>query len=128
MIELNTRICKECGKVFRTPGFDALCISCKQKHRKENLKKQAEMCKSYRPEVKRQPKPKVSIQEEQKIERIYNAIHKDKYRGYGEIVDIIENTKANHCVCCGSIIPEGRWVCPICEMNADEGRSCSAYG
>lgn len=32
MIELNTRICKECGKVFRTPGFDVLCPSCKQKH------------------------------------------------------------------------------------------------
>ena len=27
----------------------------------------------------------------------------------------------NRCVCCGAIIPEGRMVCPICEMDADEG-------
>lgn len=26
----------------------------------------------------------------------------------------------NCCVCCGAIIPEGRMVCPICEMDADE--------
>ena len=27
----------------------------------------------------------------------------------------------NFCVCCGAVIPEGRMVCPICEMAADEG-------
>ena len=26
----------------------------------------------------------------------------------------------NRCVCCGAIIPEGRMVCPICDMAADE--------
>ena len=26
----------------------------------------------------------------------------------------------NRCVCCGAIIPEGRMVCPICEIDADE--------
>lgn len=26
----------------------------------------------------------------------------------------------NFCVCCGAIVPEGRMVCPICEMVADE--------
>ena len=26
----------------------------------------------------------------------------------------------NRCVCCGAIIPEGRMVCPMCEMAADE--------
>ena len=24
----------------------------------------------------------------------------------------------NRCVCCGEIIPEGRWVCPRCERDA----------
>lgn len=24
----------------------------------------------------------------------------------------------NFCVCCGAIVPEGRMVCPICEMAA----------
>jgi hypothetical protein len=26
----------------------------------------------------------------------------------------------NRCVCCGDIIPEGRWVCPNCERKAKE--------
>ena len=26
----------------------------------------------------------------------------------------------NRCVCCGAVVPEGRMVCPICEMAADE--------
>ena len=26
----------------------------------------------------------------------------------------------NFCVCCGAIVPEGRMVCPMCEMSADE--------
>lgn len=26
----------------------------------------------------------------------------------------------NRCVCCGAIVPEGRMVCPVCEMAADE--------
>lgn len=27
----------------------------------------------------------------------------------------------NRCVCCGAIIPEGRMVCPLCEMEAEDG-------
>lgn len=26
----------------------------------------------------------------------------------------------NFCVCCGAIIPEGRMVCPICELTFEE--------
>ena len=26
----------------------------------------------------------------------------------------------NRCVCCGAVIPEGRMVCPVCEMGSDE--------
>lgn len=32
------------------------------------------------------------------------------------------DTNVDHCVCCGAVIPEGRQVCPECEMrvaNAD---------
>ena len=126
--ELHTRTCKECGKVFRTPGFDILCPSCKQKHRKENLKRQTEMCKAYRVEEKKKSKPKISIEEEQRIERIYNAIHKSRYYGYGEIVNIIENTKADRCVCCGVFIPEGRMVCPVCERMAEGDRKSNNVG
>lgn len=28
----------------------------------------------------------------------------------------IRNATENRCVCCGSVIPEGRQVCPVCEM------------
>jgi len=26
----------------------------------------------------------------------------------------------NRCVCCGSIIPEGQQVCPLCQKEAEE--------
>ncbi len=26
----------------------------------------------------------------------------------------------NRCVCCGAVIPEGRMVCPLCEMDVEE--------
>lgn len=25
-----------------------------------------------------------------------------------------KNLGGDRCVCCGEIVPEGRWVCPIC--------------
>lgn len=117
MMELNTRVCTDCGKTFRTPGQEQLCDSCKMKHRRAAYKKQMEGYK--KPQVKETPKPTVSLADEQKVERIYNAIHKDRYRQYGEIVNIIENTQADRCVCCGNIVPEGRLVCPICEAEAN---------
>lgn len=27
----------------------------------------------------------------------------------------------DRCVCCGKIIPEGRMVCPVCEMDVENG-------
>lgn len=24
------------------------------------------------------------------------------------------------CICCGAIIPEGRWTCPNCEVKDDD--------
>lgn len=34
----------------------------------------------------------------------------------------------NFCVCCGDIIPEGRMVCPMCEMAAEEGNVVCRMG
>lgn len=31
-------------------------------------------------------------------------------------------TKADTCVCCGEIIPEGRQVCHRCERRAEDGK------
>lgn len=30
----------------------------------------------------------------------------------------------DRCVCCGAIVPEGRMVCPICEMQAEKRGEC----
>lgn len=116
--ELNIRTCRECGNIFRTPHQDQLCPTCKKKHRQMAMEAQA--ASHRKPPMKEEPqKPKVSLAQEQKVERIYNAIHKDRYYGYGDITKIIENTKADRCVCCGDIIPEGRLVCPICESEGE---------
>lgn len=29
----------------------------------------------------------------------------------------------NTCICCGAIIPEGRLVCPNCEVTNDDSRT-----
>ena len=34
----------------------------------------------------------------------------------------------NRCVCCGAIIPEGRMVCPLCEMQAEDGEKGGGCG
>jgi plasmid rolling circle replication initiator protein Rep len=69
---------------------------------------------------KRKPKKRraanLSIKAILQIGKTYNAVNKT-YKHYGEMVQIIENTKADRCVCCGDIIPEGRMVCPICESK-----------
>ena len=119
MKELNTRTCVECKMIFRTPGQEQLCASCRKKHFKEAHKQQAEEQKKVKMvEAEKRPKPKVSIAEEQRIERIYNAIHTSRYHEYGEISALIENRKENTCVCCGEQVPEGRMVCPTCERRA----------
>lgn len=60
---------------------------------------------------------KLSIAQVSHIERVYNAVN-GTFKHYGEMVNIIDNSKAEHCVCCGEIIPEGRLVCPTCESKA----------
>lgn len=119
MKELNVRTCRDCGKTFRTPNPDQLCPTCKKKHRKLALERQTA---SYRkpPIKKTPPKPKVPLHEALRIVEIYNAIHTDKIRNYGEISKIIEDTKTDRCVCCGAVVPEGRMVCPICEKEGAE--------
>ena len=34
----------------------------------------------------------------------------------------------NRCVCCGVIIPEGRLICPHCEIKSKEERKMKEYG
>lgn len=123
MRELNIRVCKECGKTFRTPNNGRLCPSCKEVHRKETQKKEAEKYRGARFIKDDSPQEaEISLSEALRLVRIYNAIHRDKYRSYGEVTHIIENTKIDCCVCCGEVVPEGRMVCPKCEAKAEDAR------
>ena len=47
------------------------------------------------------------------IAEVYDKIH-HKYLHYGDIVNLVESN-AEHCVCCGDTIPEGRQICLKCE-------------
>ncbi len=43
---------------------------------------------------------------------------------HGELRQLEEaGRNAEHCVCCGAIIPEGRQICPNCERGADANSS-----
>lgn len=68
----------------------------------------------------RKKKTPLSIKDVLHIGKIYNAAN-GTFKQYGEMVTIIEGTKANTCVCCGEIIPEGIWVCQNCESKAKGG-------
>ncbi len=103
---LYTKICVECHKVFRTDKQkQRLCPSClsfkkpKKTIVKENVKKKG-----------------LSISQVLHIKEVYNKVN-GTTKHYGDIVRIIESTKADRCVCCGDIIPEGRMICPICEKG-----------
>ena len=102
---LYTKNCADCHKVFRTDNpKQRLCPSC------------LSFKKPKKATVKPIAKKKLSIGQVLHIEEIYNRVN-GTAKHYGEIVRIIENTKADRCVCCGDIIPEGRMVCPICESG-----------
>lgn len=106
------RKCSDCGFVFEAPNNRTrICPECKTYRAHEICKKKRE----EKPKKKFPPLMQVS-----RIERIYNAVNGTK-KHYGEIVNIIESTATDRCVCCGDVIPEGRMVCPACEQK---GRAC----
>ena len=109
-IELNTRVCVECKKTFRTPGQEQLCPSCRERHKRESLKKEAEDSKKIPiVDAPKKEKPKVSLDEEQRIEKIYNAVHTSRYHGYVEIVSIIESRKGTFVCAVVRKSPKAEW-------------------
>ena len=64
-------------------------------------------------------KTHLSIKDVMYIGKVYNVVH-GTYKSYGEMVTIIDNTKANRCVCCGAIVSEGHKVCSACKSKAKE--------
>lgn len=103
--ELYIFKCSDCRKEFRTDDPNQkVCPSC-QKARKPRAK--------YR--KKTTAKKPLTFAEISHIAEVYSKIH-HKYLHYGDIVRLVE-ANAEHCVCCGATIPEGRQICPKCEKG-----------
>ncbi len=106
--------CIDCGSVFTAKTRKALrCEKCKKEeiyrkqkeyHLKERLKREAA----------KRPKPKASLNDILKELKQYNEDH-GTHLSYGQYTVMLSN--AEHCVCCGAIIPEGRQVCRRCELK-----------
>lgn len=102
--ELYTYKCPDCQKTFGTDDPNQkVCPDC-QKFRKPR--------KKYR---KKKSKKILTFAEISHIAEVYNKIH-HKYLHYGDIVNLVESN-AEHCVCCGATIPEGKQICPKCERG-----------
>lgn len=100
--ELYTYTCSDCRKVFRTDDPEQrICPSC-QKYRKPRNKSR-----------KKKTKKPLTFAQILHIAEVYNKIH-HKYLHYGDVVNLVESN-AEHCVCCGATIPEGKQICPKCE-------------
>ena len=105
-VELYTLSCAECHKVFRTDDPNQrVCPECLRYRRP---------CK--RP-PKKQTKELLTFAQISHIAEVYKKIH-HKYLKYGDVVSLV-NANAEHCVCCGAVIPEGKQICPQCEKAAN---------
>ena len=101
-VELYTYKCLDCSKVFRTNNPEQKnCSSC-LKYRQPNRKSR-----------KKKIKKPLTFAEILHIGNVYYKIH-HQYLHYGDIVRLIDSN-AEHCVCCGAAIPEGRQICLRCE-------------
>ena len=101
--ELYVVKCHDCFKVFRTDkALETVCPDClKAREARKN------------PRRKKVVKKALTFAEILHIADVYSRV-KHKYLHYGDIVALVDRN-ADHCVCCGEIVPEGRHVCPICE-------------
>lgn len=102
--ELITYKCPRCNKLFRTDNSeDKICYSCRKYESPHQIKKV---------KVKKPAKP-LSFSDVSYIIKVYEK-RTGKYLHYGEAVNLIE-ANAEHCVCCGATIPEGKHICFQCE-------------
>ena len=106
--QLYTLKCADCGKVFRTDDPEQkACPSC------------LKLRKPFHQSRKNKPvKKPLTFAQILHIAEVYNKIH-HKYLHYGDLVNLI-NANAEHCVCCGATIPEGRQICNKCEKIGGE--------
>ena len=106
--QLYTYTCPRCKKVFRTDNPEQkICSDC-SKHGQPFHKAR-----------KKKPKKHVlTFAEISHIVKVYDKIH-HKFLHYGDVVSLVDRN-AERCVCCGATIPEGRQICPQCEIKAGE--------
>ena len=110
--ELYIRSCAECHKIFRTDDPDQkLCPDC-LKFRGPHLSRRKKSRK------KKAPKKILTFAEILHIAEVYAKVN-NRYLHYGDMVALIDSSNADHCVCCGAIVPEGRQVCPQCERMVE---------
>lgn len=103
--ELYVYKCPDCQKEFRTDDpKQKVCTDC-QKYKQP-----------HRPRKKKSSAKILTFAEISHIGNVYYKVH-HKYLHYGDIVNLVHHTKAEHCVCCGAVIPEGRQICPQCERG-----------
>lgn len=101
-VELYTKTCNRCQKIFGTDNpDDKSCPTCKKHSSPHRVKKK---------KIEKKP---LSLNEILHVAEVYRRV-KGKYINYGETVALVENN-SDRCVCCGATVPEGRQVCPKCE-------------
>lgn len=109
MAKSQLKICYVCKRVFRAQnGRFKICDEC-AKHRSPHRRMR---------ETQPSKAATLSIEQVSRIERIYNKVN-STFKHYGEIVNIIQGTKADCCVCCGDVVPEGRMICHECERKGE---------
>ena len=105
MRELTIVKCAECKRAFKTNNLNVkvcpLCMKYRQPSKKSKPKKS-----NHKP---------LTFGEIFHIGDVYARIH-HKHLHYGDIVALVERN-VDKCVCCGQPVPEGRQVCPQCEMG-----------
>jgi predicted amidophosphoribosyltransferase len=95
------------------------CLDCNKPFKTNNKKlKVCPECLKYRKPHRKTSTPKkiLTFADISHIGDVYYKIN-HKYLHYGDIVNLIHNN-AEHCVCCGTTIPEDKQICPQCESAA----------
>ena len=104
--ELYTNKCQRCNKVFRTDDPEQhICLDC-LKHGQPHHKTRT---KNNKPAI-------LTFAEISHIAEVYNKIH-HKYLHYGDVVNLLKQTKSGHCVCCNSRVYKGKHICYKCEVK-----------
>ena len=114
------KTCMDCGVTFIAYSINALrCEECRKTRAREHSREyMAQMREQNKPKAtQKKPKKKIlAFAQILHIAEVYRKVN-GKYLHYGDVVNLIDNTKAERCVCCGTVIPESRQICSQCESR-----------